>query len=343
MCPALASQAVMTKTPGPVCLARAWLSLFLRPAFMVHHMLSLRPLAPDPLHSLPALTFLFFLCRPRHHCSDFDTCIEGVCTGVDLCVSNSVTCPEPTACRRPGTCFRGVCNYPLLAEGTACSDGDPLTDLDMCTGEGVCEGFDLCVENDVVCEPVSQCHLPGVCSNGECSPSLPKADDTPCNDGNADTQGDVCREGTCVGIKAAPSVCLAAVTCPDGQCPAHPPLPDTTPCPKLNDNSCVLSQCASGICRQDVPQDAGVTCDDGQLGTDNDVCDGNGDCAGVDLCVGVTCAPSPLPCRQQATCFRGNCSSLLQPQGTQCSDGDERTVNETCTLDGRCVVSVCRA
>ena len=284
--------------------------------------------------------FLFRPSSPHPFSSplDFDTCIEGVCTGVDLCISNDVSCPEPAECRAPGTCFRGVCSYPLLEEGTSCSDGDPLTDFDACTAAGVCQGVDLCEENDVVCAPLSQCHVPGTCRNGECSPSLPKADDTPCDDGNADTAGDVCREGTCVGILAAPGPCLAAVTCPGGECPAHPPLPDATPCPKLNNNTCVVSQCESGVCRQDVPQEAGVPCDDNQLRTDNDACNGQGACVGEDLCLAITCDPPSQPCLQAPECFRGNCSYALEPMGTTCDDGNERTVNETCTAEGSCEV-----
>ena len=53
----------------------------------------------------------------------------------------------------------------------------------------------------MVCEPLSQCHVPGTCANGECSPSLPKPDFALCDDERSDTVGDACQSGVCVASR----------------------------------------------------------------------------------------------------------------------------------------------
>ena len=44
-------------------------------------------------------------------------------------------------------------------------------------------------------------------------------------------------------------------------------------------------------------------------------------CIGVSLCLNVTCAPPTVQCRENGTCYRGNCVYALQPTGTGCNDG----------------------
>src|SRR5439155_490154 len=72
--------------------------------------------------------------------------------------------------------------------------------------------------NPVVCTASDQCHDVGTCntSTGVCS-NPPKADNTPCNDGNACTQTDTCQSGVCTGSN--PVVCTASDQCHDvGTC-----------------------------------------------------------------------------------------------------------------------------
>ena len=141
-----------------------------------------------------------FSCDDNTPATDFDRCYpDGTCKGVDLC--DGVECAPPAACRQEGICFRGTCSYALSPANTTCDDGDALTDFDVCDAEGNCAGVDLCVENDVVCEPLSQCHVPGTCANGECSPSLPKPDFALCDDERSDTVGDACQSGVCVASR----------------------------------------------------------------------------------------------------------------------------------------------
>jgi len=81
----------------------------------------------------------------------------------------------------------------------------------------------------VVCAPLDQCHVAGVCDSatGTCSnPNV--ADGTPCNDRNACTQADACVAGSCVGAVSpgctaptAPTMGTPSVA--DGGNPGSPP------------------------------------------------------------------------------------------------------------------------
>jgi len=74
--------------------------------------------------------------------------------------------------------------------------GDAATLDDVCDGAGNCGGKNPC--GNIVCQPLSDCHDVGTCTDGICSHPL-KDDGTPCSDGNAATTDDVCQAGTCTG------------------------------------------------------------------------------------------------------------------------------------------------
>lgn len=97
----------------------------------------------------------------------------------------------------------GQCQYPLAANGTACTDNNPCTSNDVCTS-GTCSGI------PISCPAPAECKLAGVCNvaNGQCTYAN-KADGSTCNDGNPCTKNDQCTAGTCAGT---------AVVCPLGQC-----------------------------------------------------------------------------------------------------------------------------
>merc|ERR1712070_1303024 len=58
---------------------------------------------------------------------------------------------------------------------------------------------DLCAA--VTCTASTDCKVAGTCNqaDGECSEETNAADDTTCDDGNADTVNDVCTSGSCAG------------------------------------------------------------------------------------------------------------------------------------------------
>src|SRR5262249_36785028 len=134
----------------------------------------------------------------------------------------------------------------------ACSDGNACTQTDTCQG-GMCVG-----SNPVVCMAQDQCHQVGTCDTmtGMCSnPTQP--DNLPCNDGNGCTQTDTCQGGTCAGMN--PVVCMAQDQCHQigtcdpmtGMC-SNPIQPNGTMC---NDgNVCTLNdQCQGGVCTNPPP------------------------------------------------------------------------------------------
>ncbi|MEK6798945.1 MAG: PxKF domain-containing protein [Planctomycetota bacterium] len=136
-------------------------------------------------------------------CNDFnamttdDVCTKGVCAG-EFNYCQGVVCASPDQCHGV-VCVRltGDCRYFALSDGVSCDDGDPDTFHDACTA-GECWGIDdLCF--DVVCESMDQCH------DAACDPATgvcldpPSADGTPCDDGWAGTDDDVCVQGECQG------------------------------------------------------------------------------------------------------------------------------------------------
>jgi hypothetical protein len=175
-----------------------------------------------------------------------------------------VTCPSPAQCHT-AVCDHatGSCSNPIQTDGTTCNDGNSNTVGDVCT-KGVCAGVDHCV--GVTCPSPAQCHTAvcdhatGLCSNPN------QADGTTCNDGDANTAGDVCNKGVCAGVDH----CIG-VTCPS---PAQ----------------CHTAVCdhATGSCSNPVAPDA-TPCDDGSK------------CTTGDACIAGTCTGTPVVC-DSSTC-----------------------------------------
>ena len=242
-------------------------------------------------------------CSDGNACTQSDTCQAGACTG-----ASPVVCTASDQCHDAGTCnpSTGVCSDPAKADGVACNDGDACTQTDTCQ-TGACAGG-----NPVVCTASDQCHDAGACNpaDGTCS-NPTKSDGATCSDGNACTQSDTCQAGACAG--ADPVVCTASDQCHDaGTCDAltgacsNPAKADGATCSDgsacTQSDTCQAGACAggnpvvctasdqchdvgtcdalTGVCGTPAKAD-GVTCNDGNVGTGNDVC-----AAGV--CNGVT-------------------------------------------------------
>ena len=173
---------------------------------------------------------------------------------------------------------------------------------------GVCT--DLCAR--VTCGAADQCHAAGVCNpaTGACSnPAV--VNGTVCMDGNPNTVGDVCTAGVCAGVDRCVGVtCTASDQCHvAGVCVDH----------------------ATGACSNPAVVN-GTVCSDGNPSTVGDVCTA-GVCAGVDHCVGVTCAASDQ-CHAAGVCVdhtTGACSNPANSDGVACNDGSACTVTDTCT------------
>jgi hypothetical protein len=130
-------------------------------------------------------------CTDNNACTQTDTCQAGACTG-----ANPVVCTPLDQCHIAGVCDTGTgtCTNPAAPNGTTCTDNNACTQTDTCQA-GACTGA-----NPVVCTPLDQCHVAGVCDTGTGLCSNPAAPDgTACNDGDPCTHSDACQSGVCIG------------------------------------------------------------------------------------------------------------------------------------------------
>jgi hypothetical protein len=183
-------------------------------------------------------------CNDGNACTQTDTCQTGVCTG-----ASPVACAAPDQCKEQGVCntATGACSYASKPNSTPCNDGNACTQTDTCQ-TGVCTGA-----SPVACAAPDACQEQGICNpgTGTCT-NDPRPDNAPCNDGNACTFDDLCRDGSCMGTPAAclPHFCDMSVAC-DG----------------------------TGGCLR-VRKAFGEPCDDGDPCTDDDFCDDDHICTG---------------------------------------------------------------
>jgi hypothetical protein len=291
-------------------------------------------------------------CDDLAACTVFDTCANGTCAGIPY------ECSAPGACQKAGVCNGdGTCTYPPQDDGTPCDDGNPCTLKDGCASG-------KCVGTAVTCKALDACHDAGTCdpATGLCS-NPPKADGTPCDDGDKCSLVDSCTKGVCGG---ATNPCHEKPdnTCTLDYCNAalpgdgcyHTYQPDGTACedgnactvgdkcqtttfgpvcqpgaPRVcpNDNPCMNVSCDPAVGCVYTPNTA--PCDDGNPCTSGDVC-GAGKCAGKPY----TCA-APAACHLPGTCNGdGTCAYLPEPNGTPCNDKDLCTQTDAC-FNGACV------
>ncbi len=190
----------------------------------------------------------------------------------------------------------------------------------------------------------------GVCG-GDGSTCGCGADGTPCDDGNACTDRDVCSGGTCQGTS---SVCVDdGNPCTDATC--LPSLgcrnvPNTASCD--DGNACTDGDaCAGGVCQPGGPTtcvDDGNPCTDAtclpSLGCQNvpntASCDDGNACTDGDACAGGTCQGTPIVCVDDGNpCTDTACAPSLGcrnvPNTARCSDAS------SCTVDDRCAGGTC--
>jgi len=208
-------------------------------------------------------------CDDGEGCTHSDTCLDGVCSGIQY------SCDDPGQCETVDgvTCNGdGTCTYPTAPmNGTLCDDGDACTEGEQCA-DGACVGGaavdcddgNPCTDDG--CEPLSGCaytNNAGVCTDDDpcttgdhcdgggcatteilgCDDANPCTDDeciagvgcdyTPnadlCDDGDPETTGDHCVAGVCVGNIAPVDDHDHDGVCPDAGCAVQAP----DPCPTV--------------------------------------------------------------------------------------------------------------
>lgn len=294
-------------------------------------------------------------------CDDLSACTTGDACQAGLCVPGTPTlCPATAACHVDGVCDpqSGLCSDPLAADGAACNDLDGCSQVDTCQG-GVCIGT-----TPVVCTPLDQCHVAGVCDSatGTCS-NPPIGDGTACDDQSACTLGDACQAGVCTGASTiactASDQCHAVGVCDPltGTC-SDPMAIDGTPCSD-GDGCTSPDTCQTGACvpagatvctAQDACHTAGVC--DPQTGActnpavaDDTPCNDQSACTRADTCQAGACVGAdPIVCTPSDQCHSagacdptsGLCSNPAAPDDTPCVDGNACTRHDVCQA-GACV------
>ncbi len=298
------------------------------------------------------------------------------------CLAHLVASP----CAKP-RCSAGQCRVELVPKGTACAPTglEPAAcQQTVCNGEGSCVFEDRPDGTSCGEGPCGEACLAGkcvpggaaddgnpctttACVNGQIQHLPVVGQDVVCQDAKWCVGKGVCAHGTCVAPKVLcdDGVACTVDFCQPGKGCVH--LADDTLCP--GDGACTTGVCdaALGACKTG-PKAAGSPCDDGNVCTKGELCDGVGGCSGgnngcacgkdTDCTLATPCAPQacvagvcvvakPVVCAQsggacvKAVCSdaTGTCVSQATKAGTPCDDGDPCTLKTACQ-QGVCAVQV---
>lgn len=229
---------------------------------------------------------------------------------------------------------------PVVLHSVFASDGTGQS-LAIATVEGmVVTADDGCGGTLHHCFDARQC-TKDVCEPGDGSCGF-EAQEGPCDDGNTCTLNEFCDDvGDCVALNPAPegTGCTGDDLCDEvGECDG------VGACFFSPDLSVVCdpapSDCAAYKCKRDTgicvlaPYAIGTACSDDLACTQEDGCNGNGQCVGV-----VT------DCDDQVSCTADSCSAndgscKNTPDSDLCQDGNQCTVNTCDPQDGCVTVSL---
>jgi hypothetical protein len=278
-------------------------------------------------------------------CDDGDAFTgDDICDGNGICAGTAIAC-APTQCQESATPNGDNCDVVYKADGTPCDDNDGSTGADVCDGAGLCAGA------PIVCT-LGPCDL-SVEPNGVNCTATPSPQGSSCDDSDPATFNDTCHiGGSCSGL---PIICNelpchqagspngvdcdydpepVGVTCDDGDSTTNQDSCDGagacagTPI-VCSDEACYGPGTPNGVDCDHTPMAAGTSCDDADLGTHTDLCDGNGTCAGEP----ITCNVGA--CELSNTPNGVDCTTEPLPDGTVCDDGS------VCTTDDSCAAGSC--
>ena len=253
-------------------------------------------------------------------CTQGDKCLFGECFA-----GAPATCPDTgDACLKLACSSTGdetfACQPKNTTAGTVCDDGDPCTLGDGCDGDGGCNAGPIvkkgCCQVPADCDDGNPCTLDTCNGATNACANLVAGDGTPCDfDGSGCTVDDACTDGVC-SAGAAANCAPSALPCFATQCV-------TT---GANDFACETK-----------PKNGGTACDDQNVCTAGESCDGSGNCAGATTLPG--CCQVNADCDDQDPCTKnvcdvasGNCSQSNMPDGTACNaDGDGCTEGDSCS------------
>jgi MYXO-CTERM domain-containing protein len=178
--------------------------------------------------------------------------------------------------------------------------GAPCSKAADCTSAECVDG--VCCDTPCGSGATLDCQACSVAAGAAADGTCQSLTGTACDDGDACTQTDNCKAGTCAG--GNPVLCTAKDQC-------HEPG---------------VCDPMSGLCSNPVKQD-GTACDDGDACTQADSCKA-GTCAGGNP---VLCTAKDQ-CREPGVCdpMTGLCSKPAKPEGSACDDGNACTLTDSC-------------
>ncbi len=253
-------------------------------------------------------------------CDDNNGCTTDACdaeTGcshaVGLAKDATKGCDDGNLCTVGDACKSGVCQP---GQPQNCGDGNPCTDAacdpasgckpgakgSSCDDGNACTTGDSCVAGNCVPGKPQSCDDGNACTLDSCDPKSgckAKIAGLSCSDGNVCTVGDGCQGGLCVAGKL--QVCSDGNTCTNDTCDA------IKGCVALNNTA---------------------SCDDGDVCTSNDICQG-----------GVCNSGVALSCDDKNGCTDDFCEKktgcVHSPTNSACDDGNKCTVGDGCKT-GKC-------
>ncbi len=249
-------------------------------------------------------------------CDDNNPCTVDICEAKNKSCSHTkladgISCDDGSACTQSDSCATGLC----LGKALNCDDNNPCTsntcdpvagckatevNAAACDDDNPCTVGDTCKAGACVSGAAKTCKTEEECLVGKCSPATGKCVflelDAPCDDGNACTKADACKQGFCTG---------KAMNCDDA-------------------NPCTSDVCAKDTGCKSVPNTA--PCNDDNACTDSDGCKG-GKCVGLAKDVTVACADSN-PCTTDICDVSKGCVHINSSKS--CEDGNVCTVGDLC-------------
>ncbi len=290
-------------------------------------------------------------CKADADCAVQDS--PNVCDGKHVCQSNVcvldattvVTCTDPGVACQLNLCdpTTGKCGIVFRGNGSSCTDNNLCTFPDLCQ-DGACASTPLVCNDGNPCTDDSCVANKPLNNGGGCQYTNNTA---PCDDGDLCTGDGVCGNGACTKGALNPAACACAV---DADCAGYNSncggqfhcnasnkcVVDATTvvtCSPAGNTACQTNTCdeTTGKCKF-VPNDSTTPCDDNNICTTGDHCDGAGKCIKT----------STFNCNDGNACTTDYCvptAGCKNPfNALTCDDGNACTVTDVCTL-GKCVGS----
>jgi hypothetical protein len=269
---------------------------------------------------------------------------------------------QPSATASVSLSKAGVvdCTDPAAEDGAPCDDGMLCTVGEKCDS-GKCKGG-----APRACDQVADDCNAGTCDEVKGCVPLPLADKTPCDDGLFCTSGDTCTAGVCGGVArdctlGAPA-CKVPASCDErSQRCVYQNAPTTTPCDDgkfctsndmcnsigtcvgtLLDCTAKTDQCNTGTCDEITkgciaqPRTSSTICNDQNVCTTTDRCNGLGACVGLGFASTLTTCNDLNLCTDTDKCDGAGKCGGTPVLDRVCDDANATTTGDKCDALGVC-------